>query len=116
LRFVKEHKEHEGSGAAPPKKKSIFVPIFGRFFSTWFFTNGFLFLVKELGLLTNPSHWIRVLDALDPICILYCKQCMIRMNIEYVGFPNLGFQGKNLCNVCIFHCIFYVLLLKICLQ
>jgi hypothetical protein len=28
-----------------------------------FFAYGFLFMVKELGLLTNPSHWIRVLDA-----------------------------------------------------
>jgi hypothetical protein len=27
------------------------------------FVNGFLFLVKELSLLTNPSHWIRVLDV-----------------------------------------------------
>jgi hypothetical protein len=33
---------------------------------------------------------------LAPTCILYCKQCMIRMNIKYVGFPGLGFQGKNL--------------------
>jgi hypothetical protein len=41
----------------------IFVYIHGRFFSTWFFADGFLFSVKELGLLTNPGHWIRVLDA-----------------------------------------------------
>jgi hypothetical protein len=42
------------------------------------FVDGFLFPVKELGLLTNPGYWIRVLDAtLDPICILYCKQCMM---------------------------------------
>jgi hypothetical protein len=27
------------------------------------FVDGFLFLVKELGLLTNPSHWVRVLDV-----------------------------------------------------
>jgi hypothetical protein len=27
------------------------------------FTNGFLFLVKELGLLTNPGHWVMVLDV-----------------------------------------------------
>jgi hypothetical protein len=37
--------------------------IFGWFFGTWFFADGFLFPVKELGLLTNPSHWVRVLDA-----------------------------------------------------
>jgi hypothetical protein len=24
------------------------------------FYDGFLFLVKELGLLTNPGHWVRV--------------------------------------------------------
>ena len=33
------------------------------FFSTWFFADGFLFPVKELGLLTNPGHWVRVLDV-----------------------------------------------------
>jgi hypothetical protein len=37
--------------------------IVGRFFGTWFFADGFLFPVKELGLLTNPGHWVRVLDA-----------------------------------------------------
>jgi hypothetical protein len=31
-------------------------------FFTWFFVDGFLFLVKELGLLTNPGHWIRESD------------------------------------------------------
>jgi hypothetical protein len=30
-----------------------------------FFANGFLFLVKELGLLTNPCHWVRILDVVD---------------------------------------------------
>jgi hypothetical protein len=29
------------------------------------FSDGFLFLVKELGLLTNLGHWVRVLDAVD---------------------------------------------------
>jgi hypothetical protein len=42
---------------------SIFVSIVGRFFGTWFFADGFLFSVKELGLLTNPGHWVRVLDV-----------------------------------------------------
>jgi hypothetical protein len=42
---------------------SIFVSIIRQFFGTWFFENGFLFSVKELGLLTNPGHWVRVLDA-----------------------------------------------------
>jgi hypothetical protein len=33
------------------------------FFGTWFFANGFLFPVKELGFWTNPGHWVRVLDV-----------------------------------------------------
>jgi hypothetical protein len=37
---------------------------YGNFFGTWFFTDGFLFLVKELGLLTNPCHWITFLDSI----------------------------------------------------
>jgi hypothetical protein len=27
------------------------------------FADGFLFMVKELRLWTNPSHWVRVLDV-----------------------------------------------------
>jgi hypothetical protein len=27
------------------------------------FANGFSFPVKELGLLTNPGHWVRVFDV-----------------------------------------------------
>jgi hypothetical protein len=41
----------------------IFVSILGRFFGTWFFFDGFLFPDKELGLLTKPSHWVRVLEV-----------------------------------------------------
>jgi hypothetical protein len=37
--------------------------ILGGFSAHGFFANGFLFPVKELGLLTNPGHWVRVLDA-----------------------------------------------------
>jgi hypothetical protein len=33
------------------------------FFGTWFFADGFLFPVKELGFWINPGHWVRVLDA-----------------------------------------------------
>jgi hypothetical protein len=33
------------------------------FFGTWFFVDGFLFPVKELGFWTNPGHWVRVLDG-----------------------------------------------------
>jgi hypothetical protein len=39
------------------------MSIVGPFFGTWFFADGFLFLVKELGFLTNPGHWVRVLDV-----------------------------------------------------
>jgi hypothetical protein len=35
----------------------------GGFFGTWFFSDGFLFPVKELGFWTNPDHWVRVLDV-----------------------------------------------------
>ena len=37
-------------------------PLLGSF-STHGFADGFLFPVKELGLLTNLGHWVRVLDA-----------------------------------------------------
>jgi hypothetical protein len=39
------------------------VMYLGGFFGTWFFFDGFLFLVKELGFWTNPGHWVRVLDV-----------------------------------------------------
>jgi hypothetical protein len=41
----------------------ISVSIVGRFFGTWFFPDGFLFPVKELMLLNNLGHWVRVLDV-----------------------------------------------------
>jgi hypothetical protein len=57
-------------GSAPEKKKIFFwADIFSGphdirwFFGTWFFADGFLFSVKELGFWTNPGHWVRVLDA-----------------------------------------------------
>jgi hypothetical protein len=40
----------------------IFMSIVWWFFGTWMFSDGFLFWIKELGLLTNPSHWVRILD------------------------------------------------------
>jgi hypothetical protein len=59
-----------GSGAAPPKfffrtGMTYFQDhmIFRWFFGTWFFADGFLFPVKELGFWTNPGHWVRVLDV-----------------------------------------------------
>jgi hypothetical protein len=42
----------------------IFVSIVGRFFGTWFLLMVFYFLVKELGFLNNPGHWVRVLDVI----------------------------------------------------
>jgi hypothetical protein len=69
--------ELEGGGAPlsgrqrPQKKKMVFfASIFWRFFGTWFF-DGFLILVKELGLLSNPSQWIRVWMSLDHILIVF---------------------------------------------
>jgi hypothetical protein len=41
----------------------FFCPFFSRFLGTWFFTDGFLFSFNKIGLLTNPIHWIRVLDS-----------------------------------------------------
>jgi hypothetical protein len=67
---------HKGfKGSAPDNKK---LPretchIFGWFFGTWFFADGFLFPIKELGLLTNPSHWVRVLD----VCWLLYVYCIV---------------------------------------
>jgi hypothetical protein len=37
-------------------------PLLGIFSAHGFF-DGFLFPVNELGLLTNPGHWVRVLDV-----------------------------------------------------
>jgi hypothetical protein len=62
-----------------PREKNLClekcVTYLGGFSTHAFFVDGFLFPVKELELLTNPSHWVRVLDVTGPICILYCKQC-----------------------------------------
>jgi hypothetical protein len=45
--------------------------------------------------------------SLDPICILYCKQCITMNEYRICWFSWFGFSGeKYLCNVCIFHCIF----------
>jgi hypothetical protein len=67
-----------GLGEAPTRyffieKRVIFFPLFScclKFhvhcwatFRHIVFFDGFIFLVKELGLLTNPGHWVRVLDV-----------------------------------------------------
>jgi hypothetical protein len=55
--------------------------------------------------------------SLDPICIMYCKQCITMNEYRICWFSRFGFPGeKSMCNVFIYHCIFSVLLLKICLQ
>jgi hypothetical protein len=47
--------------------------------------------------------------SLVPICILYCKQCITMNEYRICWFSRFGFPGeKSMCNVCIFHCIFYV--------
>jgi hypothetical protein len=48
--------------------------------------------------------------SLAPICILYCKHCNMMNNIEYVGFPGLGFQGKNLCVMFVFAIVSFLFL------
>jgi hypothetical protein len=55
-----------GAGAVPPRKKICLgkhVTYLGGFSAHGLFFDGFLFPVKELGLLTNLGHWVRVLDA-----------------------------------------------------
>jgi hypothetical protein len=39
-------------------------PLFLAVFQHMVFTDGFLIVVKELGLFTNPGYWIRDLDAM----------------------------------------------------
>jgi hypothetical protein len=56
------------AGFQGQRPRFFFLPrktchIFRWFFGTWFFADGFLFPIKELGLLNNPGHWVRVLDA-----------------------------------------------------
>jgi hypothetical protein len=47
---------------------------------------------------------------LVPICILYCKHCNMMNNIEYDGFPNLGFQGKTLYVMFVFAIVSFLFL------
>jgi hypothetical protein len=52
--------------------------------------------------------------SLAPICILYCKQCITMNEYRICWFSRFGFPGeKSMCNVCICHYIFSVILLKI---
>ena len=55
-----------GPRVVPPEKKLLpreTCHVFRWFFGTWFFADGFLFPVKELRLLNNLGHHVRVLDA-----------------------------------------------------
>jgi hypothetical protein len=47
---------------------------------------------------------------LAPICILYCKHCNMMNNIEYVGFPSLSFQEKNICVMFVFAIVSFMFL------
>jgi hypothetical protein len=58
---------HGGFGGSAPENFFCLgkhVTYLGGFSAHGFFADGFLFPVKELGLLTNPGHWVRVLDAI----------------------------------------------------
>jgi len=56
-----------GLGDNAPKKKTFFlgkhVTYLGGVWHMISLSMVLLFLVKELGLLTNPIHWVRVLDV-----------------------------------------------------
>jgi hypothetical protein len=57
-----------GVGGRSPREKNFFlgkhVTYLGGFSAHGLFADGFLFPVKELELLTNLGHWVRVLDAI----------------------------------------------------
>jgi hypothetical protein len=66
-----------------PQEKNFYlgkrVTYLGGFLAHDFFADGFLFPVNELGLFTNPIHWLGFWMPLAPICIFYYKQ-YITMN------------------------------------
>jgi hypothetical protein len=51
-----------------PREKNFFlgkcVTYLGGFSAHGFFVDGFLFSVKDLGFLTNPSHWVTFFDVI----------------------------------------------------
>jgi hypothetical protein len=74
-------REGLGVQGGPPEKNFFFGHVFGGFlhpflvvFRHMVFADGFLILVKELGLLTNWVNGLGVWMPQDPICIFYCKQ------------------------------------------
>jgi hypothetical protein len=58
---------HSGVRGRCPREKIVClgkrVTYLGGFSAHGFFADGFLFSVKELRLLINLGHWVRVLDA-----------------------------------------------------
>jgi hypothetical protein len=58
-------------GRAPPKNFGSFLRPFLVVFWHMVFTNGFLIIVKKLGLLTNPYQWIRSFDAKKSYIYIY---------------------------------------------
>jgi hypothetical protein len=86
------------------------VMYLGVFFGTWFLPMVFYFWLRNKGFgliqVIGLGFWM----PLAPICILYCKQCNTMNEYNICWFSRFGFPGeKSLCNVCIFHCIFFVL-------
>jgi hypothetical protein len=64
-------------------------------FGTWFFADGFLVPVKELGFWTNPGHWVRVLDATGSYMYIASKPYLIKEPPEHVHqIP--PFQNKHM--------------------
>jgi hypothetical protein len=45
--------------------------------------------------------------SLDPICILYCKQCITMNEYRICWFSRFGFLGKNICVMFVFAIVFF---------
>jgi hypothetical protein len=46
--------------------------------------------------------------SLDPICILYCKQCITLNEYRICWFSWFGFPGKNLCVMFVFSIVSFL--------
>jgi hypothetical protein len=46
--------------------------------------------------------------SLDPIFILYYKQCITMNEYRIYWFPSLGFHGKNICVMCVFSIVYFL--------
>ena len=79
-------------GGSPHEKNlAVFCVRFWAVFWHMVFVYGFLFTVKELGLLTNLCHLIRFLDPVGSYMYIVLETMYHMLNIEDVGFPGLGF-------------------------